>query len=333
MLAIKIAGAYRNVCMSSTETQTLRVLEFGGTARSGKGTIVSSLARAHPEIVTEETGADYRAVTRGLLLGEVIEPDMPAEVIEAAIRKIDEQALIDLAARRKEIEAETGRESLYAADVNAIVHHVSPLNIVRAAVKGGFMRRVERVRDEGNTGVLLVDGRNLGAIIEPMKGTRLVLRTFIYCEPYEAARRECMRAQLDVGTEAWDEKYEQSYGFILDRNSTDKNRELDPVVPDKDCIDYWRNQSLLDIQLRTYADLAFDGNIAQAAQAMLLDRSDSTEIGSRIGAGIKAVREKRQVHLDTTPFRNYPNSIEAMNLAVSRMYDEAITTDRILNDT
>lgn len=315
------------------EKQILRVLEFGGTARSGKGTIVESLSRAHPGVGTEETGADYRAVTRGLIRTDVIEPGMVAEDVELAVGKMSEDALIDLAARRKEIEEAEGKRSLYAEDVNAIVHHVSPLDIVRSAVKGGFQKRVEKVRDSGETSVLLVDGRNLGEIIKKIEGTRLVLRAFVYCEPYEAARRECLREQerLAPGSPEWDMRYSRSYGFILDRNSTDKNRALDPVVPDKDCIDYWRNQTLLDIQLRTYADLAFDGNISQAAQAMLLDRADSTEIGSRIGAGIKAVKEKRQVHLDTTPFRNYPNSIEAMNLAVSRMYDEAITTDRILH--
>lgn len=309
----------------------LLVFEFGGTARSGKGTIVSWLSEVHPEVATEETGADYRAATLGLLQEGVLDPEMPGDAVKDAVKKLSVSALSEQVARRSELEESSDEEDpLHGPEVSGIVHYLGSMENVRKAVKQGFKKRVESVRDDDEHGVLLVDGRNLGPVVETIKGTQLVLRTFVYCMPFEAARRECARAGLSPGDEGWDATLFSNYRRIADRNDADARRELDPVVPDQDKIEYWTSQDLLDNTVGLYAHTLFEGDEVSAIQALFRQDRDYTDI-PRIGAGLKAVREQRQLHFDTTHFRTYPNSKHAMLLAANTFFEEAKSAHTVLN--
>lgn len=119
----------------------LLVFEYSGTARSGKGTIVSYLATQHEGLVTDETGADYRAVTKALLAAEQIDPDMSTETIQQVVGNIGLGHLTEIAADRLTVIGEHGRESLYNADVNEMVARIAPVQALRKAIKAGFMKR------------------------------------------------------------------------------------------------------------------------------------------------------------------------------------------------
>ncbi len=314
-----------------TEMQNpeLYVFEYGGTARSGKGTIVSWLSEVHPEIATEETGADYRAVTLGLLRQGDLELGMNEEHIAKLFKQITIGSLTDLVARRKELEAAEGSEALYGSDVNQTVHLVSPLQMVRKAVKSGFAKRVEKIRDDDKHSILLVDGRNLGPVVEGIEGTTLVMRTFVNCVAYEAARRECLRAGLKPGTNEWNAAFGVNMEAIVNRNNADQDRELDPVVADSNAIDYWKNQSLIEATSQLYGRFLFDNDSTLAVQGLFDGARDLTDV-PRIGAGLKAVKQARQINFDTTPFTSYPNSKHAMLLAANTMFEEALRAKQIL---
>jgi len=316
-----------------TVAEDLQVFEYGGTARSGKGSMVAWLAEVHPYVATDETGADYRAVTLGLLSQEKLDPGMNEQQVEQVVRSISSEELSDLAARRHELEAEHGKDALYAPAVSGIVHVVSPLDIVRGAVKSGFQRRVEVVRDAGEHHTLLVDGRNLAAIVEKIQGTKLVLRTFVFCHPGEAALRECARRGIDPESVEGQRALAEAYEIIAERNRADSHRKLDPVERDPNSIDYWTSQDLYDRTLTMYADLLFEGNKGAALNAISRsdpESGDHTEI-PRIGAGFKAVKEQRQIYFDTSPFRQYPDPKHSMLGAANTMFEEAQRAHGILN--
>lgn len=312
----------------------LQVFEYGGTARSGKGSMVAWLSEVHPYVATDETGADYRAVTLGLLQEQKLDPEMDKTQVEQVIHNLPVGDLSDLAARRRDLEAEYGKGALYAPEVGGIVHFVSPLAVVRGAVKSGFQRRVEKVRDAGEHQALLVDGRNLAAVVEKIQGTRLVLKTFVFCNAGEAALRECARQGIDPESEDGQIALAEAYETIAERNYEDSHRKLDPVERDRDSINYWTSQDLYDRTLTLYADLLFDGSKGAALNAISqseLEGGDHTEI-PRIGAGLKAVKEQRQIYFDTSPFRQYPNPKHSMLSAANTMFEEALRAHAILNN-
>jgi len=308
-----------------SEAAPLLVFEYGGTGRSGKGSIVQHLANTHPGVVSDETGADYRALTRTLITDEVISPDMPGEVIAKEISSIDDNVLTEMVANRKALVETVGLASLYEPDVQGLVASVSPLINVRKAVKAGFAQRVRAVRDS-EAEVLLVDGRTLAPIIEKIRGTRLVLRTFVSCYPAEAALREVERQGLEIGSPEGRTVWESSYGLVMARNEADATRTIDPVRPDADAIDYWADQVVLEQTIQDYMRTNGVTEKADALMQMFPNRHADMSDYPRTGAATFAVNSGRQLHFNTTPFRGYTecDPREAMLDAATVMFDETL---------
>jgi cytidylate kinase len=279
--------------MSTSEAELL-VFEYGGTARSGKGTIVAHLSETHEGVTVEETGADYRAVTRTLLMANLLEVDMPRDVIDKVVNDLELADLTEMVAERNALVEEHGLESLYTEDVNGLVGLVSPNETVRKAVKGGFKKRVEKVRDNGEHRVLLVDGRNLAPVVETVDETLLTLRSFVRCTDTEAAKRECARE----GVQFFSDRGQEILKDITDRNKADKERTNDPVKPDPDTLDYWHS--------------------GFGAGSIL-----------RRGLATKAAITQRQICFDTDPFSAYAHGdgikSKAMMLeAANVVFEEAL---------
>ena len=269
--------------------ERLKVLEYGGTGRSGKGTIVGHLAENHKGVSSDETGADYRAVTRHLLARGIIRTTMSPEEISDRTRDVGVEGLAKIVADRKRIVAEHTFESLYEDDVSRTVHSVSREPRTRTAVKTGFSWRLEGFRDDDDTKVLVVDGRNLESVIEKIEGVDLIMRTFVHCTPEEAALRECARNDVDLGTDRGRAVYEEAQERIRARNEADASRDMDPVRVNPDALDFWR--------LRDSA------------------------------VGAMACATGQQIDFDTTSFRvRYPqNPREAMLEAADEMFHDALT--------
>ncbi len=316
--------------MTSRGNGELTVLEYGGTARSGKGTIVNHLSGIRDGIATEETGADYRAVTKRLLLDGKLEEGMLPDDIKFVLGKVGIGELTDFVATRNEMVETIGLPELYKPDVANLVGYVSPLPNVRSAVKAGFKKRVEAVRDNDNYGVLLIDGRNLAPVIDSIERTQLVMRTFVSCSASEAALRECMRRDISPNDDEWHDAYNTALESISNRNRLDAERSVDPVIPDEDAVDYWHDQSVLDISAQLHY-LETDNTVEPNERLInwLMEKSHHSE-QLRRGVGAVACRDNRQVHFDTGMFRgHYENPLEAMLVAAHAMFDEALGKDHL----
>jgi cytidylate kinase len=216
----------------------LQVIEFNGSARSGKGTIVKYLCDQHPDLVTsEETGVDYRIITAGLLASGTIAEQMAPDEVTSRVSSLDVEELADVLNQRSSFLAQ--KDNLYVNVINGLVASVSRVPGARTAVKSDFKKRVAMIRDDDRYKVLLLDGRNLAPVIDDMAGIRIALRIFVDCSVNEAARREALRAGVEPDSPA---------GLsILDdlrqRSKHDGERQIDPVRPDPDAIDYWQASS------------------------------------------------------------------------------------------
>ena len=274
---------------SNDAKRELLVFEYNGTARSGKGTIVSYLSKSNDRVAVEETGVDYRAITRWLLSAGKVNHTMTEPEISAFVEALGLPALTQVVAGRADIISGFGSKSFYAHDVNELVATVAKVDLARQAVKAGFKKRVEAVRDKGEFDILLVDGRDLAKVLTAISNTRLVLRTFVTCSVSEAARRECLRADIALGSKAGKDIFRS----IEKRTQVDALRELDPVKPDVDALDYWHPP-------RT---------------------TDQAELGAL------ATKISRQIYFDTTKFIDYPESKSAMCEAAKQMFLSALAAD------
>jgi cytidylate kinase len=292
----------------------LWVVESNGAPRSGKGTITSALTESYADAAQDETGADYRAVTYGLLENGHLEEGQSDSDIERAVSKLDNREIADYAAMRYEIVAEQGDKVLYEPRINETVAKIGKISVVRSAVKEGFTRRVQRVIDNPDVNLLFVDGRNLGPVIEKIEGAELGLRLFVDCQPAEAARREALRQGVDYQDSSNDEWFMKTKASIKARKLADEQRTLDPVSKDEDAIAYWHNDDVMTETMQYFARTRGKsiGNMASILNTKF-------RIDGRYGAGAKAVHESRQIYFDTSEIDK-----NAMINLSRRMVDEAL---------
>lgn len=249
--------------MPSRKSELL-VVEYGGTARSGKGTIVNHLEKTYDGVTSDETGADYRAVTKALLERGDLEEGMTDEHIQRILAGTTFELIASLAADRKALVEEFGLDSLYTPTVSELASSVSPIPLVREAVKTGFATRIEAVRDQTEYEVLAVDGRNLKEVVNKVEGTRLIMRTFTQCLPAQAAIRECLRSGIDpLSPEG-----QEIHAGIVRRNEKDANRDIDPVQTDVDALHYWHDVPLVQETLDSFADSRHIDKIRKASPAI-----------------------------------------------------------------
>ncbi len=302
--------------MTHTEAdQALWVVESNGAPRSGKGTITSGLAEAFPGADQDETGADYRAVTYGLIEDGHIDVEMPTNDIGSTLEKLGVMHISEYAASRLEIPT----AELYEPRINDTVSKVSPHDVVRGAVKKGFARRVEKRVKDDEIRLLFVDGRNLTPVIEGVTGANLLLRIFVDCQPFLAAQREGLRdGSVNPHDSDYNDWYLRTVESIRKRQQDDENREHDPVKKEENAIDYWFNHDLLH---ETGLHVANDYNISlgEATTTLASGRGEDYRRGGRYGAGAKAAAEDRQVYFDTSEIGR-----DAMLRNAERMVEEAL---------
>lgn len=262
-----------------SHAQELLVFDYNGTARSGKGTIVSYLCETFPEIVTsEETGKDYRAITKALLEAGSLSTDMSTTDVTKTINSQTQASLYDMVEGRSRIIASYGEDSLYDEPVNNLVAGAGQSTLARLAVKAGLKHRVEAIVSQGNFSVLLLDGRNLSPVLDNMPGVKLRLKTFVTCTANEATRRECLRKGLDPASpEA--ERIERA---LAKRTREDAERKEDAARPEADALDYWHppashNLSVAQLAVRDQKQIVFDTTplgkpaMLEAAQKMFTE--------------------------------------------------------------
>jgi len=299
----------------------LWVVEYNGTARSGKGTINSNLANMYVGAGTDETGADYRAVTKGALIDGKIELDMTPDDIVSVVAEMSVDELADYAAQRREIVAEYGTKVLYAPDVDQRVAIVSDLPNVRVAVKEGFKKRVTKAVLDPDISILFVDGRDIGKLVKQVPGAELLLSTFVECSIGTAAQRETAREadeREQAGSPMSDEEremfYQDAMRGIEERNRRDTTRGNDPVRVADNPLRYWDNQHVIEAAVQRYV-IEHGVTLTEARNRL----RDNYYRFSRVGAGALAYAQKRQIFYDT-------NAVGKMDMIfrARMMVDEAL---------
>lgn len=278
----------------------LIVVELSGKARSGKGTVCAGLAEAFPSSASDETGADYRAATWGLIHEGRLDPEMTKEQVGNVVSTLDRLEIVDYVARRYEIVAEHSKDALHTPEVDTLVKYVSPFDLVRSAVKGGFARRVKVHVDDPNTRMLFVDGRKLEPVIKKVKHAEYLVGLFVDCQPSEAVRREYLRSGLELSGDEKDAWYRETLASIVSRNNEDQNRKKDPARKDKDALNYWFDPDIQGETVEYWKELYGISYVEALEMFTPLAGKGTFREGGRFGAGAKAFTEGKQIYFDTS---------------------------------
>lgn len=294
---------------------------ISGGPRSGKGTLAEHFAE-RPEVAKDETGADYRAVTKALLEKGTLDPEMDKTAVGKALAKTATATMVELAANSHAIQAEHGLKSLYTPDVAGLVHHVAQHPELRTAVKTGFQERIRAVRDKGDHELLIVDGRNLESVIQAVEGTDLFMRLYTDCTPEEAAIRECLKNGVSIEAQQTPEgqaEYQAALVRIIERRHEDHTRKNDAVRVDEDAINYWNDP---DARALTAAEMSEEWGVPIG---LAMDRlASKPKSHLRVGVGSLARRLGRQIYFPTDLRDDYPDD------PVQPMFDAG---DTLLNES
>lgn len=296
---------------------------FDGDARGGKGRSVASLEGSYDNVTSDETGRDYRSITKLLIEQRTIEVDQSEERIKSALATIGIDHYRDLASQRDEVIEQFTHDSLYENEINTTVPLVGREPLVRQAVKHAFKERIRQMVSGDEHDILIVDGRNLGPVVESVEGIDIAIRLFISCTAEEAARRECLRKNIDP-VESPDE-YERIRRDIQLRKDRDANRPIDKVLPDEDAIDYWFDETLVDAAVEQYLSAQAASQCSARVRKMITS-PESYTLTERLGAGALAAKTGRQLLINTTDFTQHDDSLKAMLGVMHGIFKEAMET-------
>ncbi len=307
--------------VGTRSTESLPVFDFGGTPRSGKGTIVGHLEETFPGVVVEETGIHYRGYTAFLIDEGIISPDMSGDEIVDKVSGMSEERLEDIGLDRDRLIGERPVDDFYKGAVEKLVPYIGQVANIRTIVKHSLQDRVEGVVAKGDAQSLMLDGRNLWPVVEGIQGVSLALRTFVWCVPIEAAQRQSAKERAVFGGQ----RFKEIFADIKNRFIQDSTRPNDPVTPEPDAIDYWHDFSVIGTTTDRLVELMQD---PEFVAARYIDGQPDREYldDVRFGAGKLAAETGRQISFDTTHFRGLSRSqgpVSIMLKAAEVMYEEA----------
>lgn len=296
---------------------------FDGDARGGKGRSVAFIEGTYDNVTSDETGQDYRSLTKLLLERRIIEAGQPEEDLRNILGSIGINHYHEFASQRDEVIGEFGHESLYEDTINKTVPLIGREPLVRQAMKHAFKERIRRMIASDRHDILIVDGRNLGPVVESVEGIDIAIRLFVSCSAEEAARRECLRQGIDPLVSPDD--YERIRQDIQLRKDRDANRPIDKVLPDNDAINYWFDETLVDAAVELYLSKE-DATLSSARVREMIISPESYTLTERLGAGALAAKTGRQLLIDTSNFTQHDDSLQAMLDVMHTVFKEAIET-------
>jgi cytidylate kinase len=192
------------------------VIAIDGPAGAGKSTVAKELARRLGFLYLD-TGAMYRAVT--------------LKALNAGLKPEDEGKLAELASKtRIEFDPTGSRIFLDGEDVTDLIRSPRVDRVISDYVKISSLRRVmvQRQRELGRDGGLVVEGRDIGTVVFP----DAELKIYLDASPEVRAQRRWgeLRAK---GIEA---DFEEIKRDIIARDLKDSTREDSPLKPAPDAI-------------------------------------------------------------------------------------------------
>ncbi len=224
----------------------INVIAIDGPAASGKSTISEQVAKELGYLYLD-TGCMYRAVTLAALQAGIDVAD------ETAVTQLARQIAIEV----EPIGAHTdgrhytvlldGQDVTWEIRTPAVDAHVSQVS----SYLGVRQEMVQRQRDFGKRGQVVMVGRDIGTVVMP----RAPLKLYITATAAERARRRWQDRQ-NQGHAA---DYEAILADVERRDQIDSNREHSPLRPADDAI-------TIDTTNRTVADIVAE--IVQLARPL-----------------------------------------------------------------
>ena len=206
-----------------TLAQSPESVAIDGPAASGKTTIGQMLAERLGYLFLD-TGCMYRAVTLAALLAGV------AVAEERAVVKLAESMLLEIQPPGDENDGRLytvilgGRDVTWDLRSSAVDNNVSQVSAY-AEVR---LNLVERQRDIGGRGQVVMVGRDIGTVVLP----NAPLKLYITASAEERANRRWQeRRERDTTS-----SYEQILADIIRRDGIDGNRSHSPMRPADDAI-------------------------------------------------------------------------------------------------
>jgi cytidylate kinase len=186
-----------------------QIIAIDGPAGAGKSTIARALAE-RLGFTYIDTGAMYRAIALAALRAGVED--------EASVEKLARAASIEFVpAARILIDGEDVSGLIRTAEVSAAASRVAAMGSVRAVL-------VEKQRRIGESGNVVMEGRDIGTVVFP----HARVKVFLDADPIERVRRR--------GGDLPNVPLEQLAAQIRERDERDSRRVQSPLVQAPDAV-------------------------------------------------------------------------------------------------
>ena len=192
------------------------IIAIDGPSGAGKGTVAREIAR-RLNYKHLDTGAMYRAVA-----WKALNDRLPLED-EDAVAAVARHAALDVGPSSVVIDGHDVTRAIRTPEIDRAAAAAARLPKVRAAL-------VERQRQEGERGGIVMEGRDIGTVVFPNADVKI----YLDASPEERARRRAAdpahgvsraAAAVDVATE------------MAARDQSDRTRSTSPLMIPKDAIE------------------------------------------------------------------------------------------------
>jgi cytidylate kinase len=196
------------------------IVALDGPAGSGKSSTARALA-ARLGFRHLDSGAFYRALTLAALQAG-IDPDAWERLTEADLDRLEVHGLPREKGYRLTVKGEDVSAAIRSDRVNAHVSRMAAVPAVRAWL-------MHALREAGERGGLVADGRDIGTVVFP----RAELKAFLVCAPWERARRRLLeRGEKEPTEDAVREEAER----LQARDEIDSTRAVAPLLQAGDAV-------------------------------------------------------------------------------------------------
>lgn len=212
------------------------IIAIDGPAGAGKSTTARRVAESLGYIYID-TGAMYRAVS---LLALRSNCAMTDQALGALADAADIRLEPSEGAQKVLLNGEDVSVAIRQADVTAIVSQVSAFPAVRRAL-------VQRQRQIGSNGGVVMDGRDIGSVVFP----HAEVKVFLVAGTDERVRRRLLEAQARGEQITEDEVRRQ----IISRDEYDSTRAESPLVKAPGAVEIDTTSCTIDQQVHSILEL------------------------------------------------------------------------------
>jgi CMP/dCMP kinase len=212
------------------------IIAIDGPAGAGKSTTARRVAE-HLGYVYIDTGAMYRALSIAVLRLScpMTDTDLGKLAAECDIRLEPSNT-----AQRVLLNGEDVTLAIRQADVTAIVSQISTFPSVRQAL-------VKRQREIGESGGVVMDGRDIGSVVFP----HAEVKVFLVAGVDERVRRRLLEAQAR-GEQITESQVRQQ---IVSRDEIDSSRQESPLIKAPGAVEIDTTSCTIDQQVQRILDL------------------------------------------------------------------------------